>query len=367
MRRPQPPKRNTVVSAIAVVLLALAGTVAYVVVKLGVFTPSLSEQVAQVQKANGSWWLGRSFEGLPITHAEPGAGDRVDDLGYGACERFGGKLDPFTSTRCGYPLWLQVRTRRYALSSDEFPRRLDGSCATTTVRGAPVVVGPGGAVLYTGELAIAALGQPDQVGRALAQIRPVDGRARMTPPSLGVEALTNCIRVARPFASLEDRTAALRRNPGLPLVWVGPWYAGGRLTSAERTGKTAVLSYASCGRGSELGSCLETISISSEPADGRRLRATLSGATCRTFTAAGASGVAWTKDLAGETAGGVLIFTGDAAISLANDITLEMIPISRLEAVAQLVRPLPPDTQLPPPRYHTQRLLAACGERAPVS
>ena len=366
MRRPRSPKRSTVVSAIVVALLALAGTVAYVLVKLEVFSPSLSEQVAQVQKANGSWWLGRSFEGLPITHAEPAAGDRVDDLGYGACERFGGKLDPFTSTRCGYPLWVQVRRRRYALSSDEFPRGLDGTCTTTTVRGAPVVVGPSGAVLYTGELAIAALGRPDQVGRALARIRPVGGRARVTPPSLGVEALASCIRIARPFAPLEARVAALRRDPGLPLVWVGPWYAGGRLTSAERTGKTAVLSYTSCGRGSRLGSCLETISISSEQADGRRLRDTLSGATCRTFTAAGASGVAWTKDLAGETGGGVLIFTGNTAISLANDITLEMIPTSRLEAVAQLVRPLPPDTQLLPPRYDTERLLAACADRAPV-
>jgi hypothetical protein len=64
MRRPRPPKRSTVVSAIVVVLLALAGTVAYVLVKLDVFAPSLSEQIAQVEKADGSWWLGKTFDGL---------------------------------------------------------------------------------------------------------------------------------------------------------------------------------------------------------------------------------------------------------------------------------------------------------------
>ena len=354
------------ISAVVVVLLALAATTVYVLVKLEVFAPSLSEQVARVEKTGGAWWLGMRFEGLPITLAEPAGGDRVDTLGYGTCERFGGKLDPFTSTRCGYPLLVQVRKRRYAVALDELPRRLDGTCATTTVRGAPVVVGPDGAVLYTGDLAIAVLGPPDQVGRALARIRPVKGAARFTPPSPGADALLGCSPVAHPFAPLASRIAVLRRNPGLPLVWVGPWYAGGRLTGAGRTGETAVLSYASCGRSADLGSCLETMSLSSEAADLRRIRETLSGATCRTFSVAGATGVAWTKDLAGETGGGVLVFTGTTVISLANDITLEEIPISRLEAVARLVRPLPPVTHLAPPRYDTRGLLDACAERAAI-
>jgi len=350
----------------AVVLLALAGTVAYVLVKLDVFAPSLSEQIARIEKYDDAWWLGTRFEGLPITLAEPAGGDRVDDLGYGTCERFGGKLDPFTSTRCGYPLLVQVRKRRYAVALDELPHRVDGTCVTTTVRGAPVVVGPGGAVLYTGDLAIAVLGLPDQVGRALSRIRPVNGAVRFAPPSPGVDALSNCSRAARPFAALASRIATLRRAPGLPLAWVGRWYAGGRLTGADRTGETAVLSYTSCGRNSDLGSCLETLSLSSEAANMPAMRETLSGATCRTFTVAGAQGVAWTKDLAGQTGGGVLVFTGDAAISLANDLTLEVIPISRLEAVARLVRPLPPDTRLPPPRYDTRGLLAGCADRAPM-
>jgi hypothetical protein len=81
----------------------------------------------------------------------------------------------------------------------------------------------------------------------------------------------------------------------------------------------------------------------------------------------GAPGVAWTKDLAGETGGGVVVFTGPAMLTLANDITLEKIPISRLEAVARLVRPLPPTTALPKPRYPTAPLLAGCAEQAPVA
>ena len=97
------------------------------------------------------------------------------------------------------------------------------------------------------------------------------------------------------------------------------------------------------------------------------IRSTLGGATCRTFTVAGAPGVAWTKDLAGETGAGVYVFTGKAAISLANDITLEKIPISRVEDVARLVKPLPPATRLPAPTYDTKRLIAACAEQAPLS
>ena len=136
--------------------------------------------------------------------------------------------------------------------------------------------------------------------------------------------------------------------------------------TADRTGRTAVLSYTSCGKGSDLGSCLETVSISSEPADATRLRATLEGARCKTFTAGGAPGVAWTKNLAGETGGGVIVFSGNAAISLANDITLESIPMSRFVAVAKLVRPLPPAAALPEPSYDTRRVLAACATREPV-
>ncbi len=364
MRKPRPPKRGTIITWIAVLVLALAGTVAYVLIKLEVFAPSLSEQISSIRHADGSWWLGTTFEGLPITMADTAGGDRVNDIGYGVCERFGSKLDPFTSTRCGYPLLLQVRKRRYDISLDELPKQLDGNCATTTVRGAPVVVAPGGAILYTANLAIAVLGRPEQVGRALARVRPVSGRAEFEPPSPGVEALDNCARIEHPFAPLAQRLAELRIKPGLPLVWLGEWYAGGRLTGAERTGRTAVLSYTSCGRSSLLGACLETASLSSELADPPSIRSTLAGATCHTFTAAGAPGIAWTKDLAGETGAGVYLFTGKAAISLANDITLEKIPISRVDAVARLVEPLPPATRLPTPTYDSKRFVAACAKRA---
>jgi hypothetical protein len=367
VRRPGPPKRSTVIVWLVVLLLAIAGTIAYVLIKLDVFAPSLSEQVSSIKKADGSWWLGMTFEGLPITMAESASGDRVNDIGYGACERFGSKLDPFASTRCGYPLVLQVRKRRYDISLDELPKQLDGNCAKTTIRGAPVVVAPGGAILYTDNLAIAALGRPEQVGRALERVRPINGAARFTPPSPGVEALDNCIEIEHPFRPLAQRVAQLEQQPGLPLAWVGEWYAGGRFTGAERTGKTAVLTYTSCGRSSALGSCLETLSLSSEAADTRDIRSTLGGATCRTFRVAGAPGVAWTKDLAGETGAGVYVFTGKAAISLANDITLEKIPISRVEDVARLVKPLPPATKLPAPTYDTKRLVAACAEQSPIS
>ena len=65
VRKPRPPKRSTVITTIVVVVLALAGAVAYVVVAAGVFDPSVSEQIDSVEKAQGSWWLGKQFDGLP--------------------------------------------------------------------------------------------------------------------------------------------------------------------------------------------------------------------------------------------------------------------------------------------------------------
>ena len=361
------PKRSTVITFLVVLLLAAAGTVAYVLVKLEVFAPSLSEQVSKVEQAPGSWWLGRSFEGLPLTLARPAGGQRVDDLGYGACQRFGGKLDPFTSTRCGYPLLVQVRKRKYALSlDDDVPKRLDGSCWRTTVRGAPVAVGPNGSILYTGNLAIAVLGRPDQVGRALARIRPVQGAARFERPDPDVAALSSCIHAPRPFASLPSQLAGLRKAPGLPLAWVGEWYAGGRLTSARagRQRRGAHLHELRAGVRPRL---VPGDALALEPAGRPRIAARDALRRHLPHVLGRRSpGVAWTKDLAGETGGGVIVFTGPAMLTLANDITLEKIPISRLEAVARLVRALPPARVLPKPQYATAPLLAACAERAPA-
>ena len=84
---------------------------------------------------------------------------------------------------------------------------------------------------------------------------------------------------------------------------------------------------------------------------------------------AGAPGVAWTKDLAGETGAGVYVFTGKAAISLANDITLEAIPISRVEAVSKLVQPAAarPTTPACADLRHDARCSLPAPNAAPVS
>ena len=57
------PKRSTVISFLVVLLLAAVGVVAYVVVKLDVFAPSLSEQVSKVEGSSDAWWLGKTFDG----------------------------------------------------------------------------------------------------------------------------------------------------------------------------------------------------------------------------------------------------------------------------------------------------------------
>ena len=57
MRRPGPPKRSTIISALVVVLLAIGveRDLVYVVIKLGVFDPSLSEQIGHDGKVDDAW------------------------------------------------------------------------------------------------------------------------------------------------------------------------------------------------------------------------------------------------------------------------------------------------------------------------
>ena len=195
-----------------------------------------------------------------------------------------------------------------------------------------------------GAAAAARVGEDGRLSRLLGPGQPVHPRTR-----------------GRPL-----RAASRERPRGCRSSGSAPGTRVDGLTGAEKTGKTAVLTYTSCGSGSAprlvprddlaLERARHRPAPSVRRSPGRHaapsLRQARRASPGRRISRA-------------RPAPAVYVFTGKAAISLANDITLEAIPISRVEAVSKLVRPLPPAKRLPPPAYDTRRLLAACAERTP--
>jgi hypothetical protein len=350
---------------ILIILVGLAlVAIGWTTVRLGVFAGSVSDNLKQVEhaKAGPAWWLGRSFEGMKLTRVVAGGGDRVADFGYGACHSHGSRLDPFNAPRCGYPLWIQVQTRRYGLSSDDVPKQLDGSCGKTRVRGVPAAVGTDGIIVYSGDQTIAVLGTPDQVGRALAALRPVRGAAAFRAPTLDVTPLADCVRVRSPFTPVSTRIASLRTRLRLPVVTAGPWYHDGQLINAEQAGAALVVEYASCGKASSNGDCGAVLSISSEPLNAATIGGELQGAACERTTVAGAPAVIWTATYRGSSAKGMLVFADHSTLSLGNELTLYPVGQGDLRRLAGTLRPVAPETSLPAPTYDVQALLRRCAK-----
>ena len=357
-------RHPTILTILLIVLGLVAVAIGSTALRLGVFDASVSDNLKQVEHAQGApaWWLGRSFAGLELTRVRSGGGDRVADFGYGTCRRHGSRLNPFTAPRCGYPLWIQVRTRRYSLSSDDMPKQLDGTCGRIRVRGAPAAVGTDGIVVYSGDQTIAVLGPPDLVGRALAALRPVQGGGSFRPPTLDVTPLADCAPVKSPFEPVAARLARLRNTLHLPVISAGPWYIDGQRINAEQAGAALVLEYASCGANASNGNCGAVLSISSEPLDAGTIGSDLQGADCERTTVAGAPAVIWTATYRGANATGMIVFADHATISLGNDFTLYPISHTGLRRVARALRPLAPATALPPPGYDVQTLLRRCAK-----
>ncbi len=358
-------QRHPTVTTIVLIVVVLAGAALFwTASRLGVFAASMSSNLKKVEHANGApaWWLGRSFDGLQLTRVVPAGGDRVADFGYGPCHSHGSRLNPFNAPRCGYPLWIQVRTRRYALSSDDVPKQLDGTCARIRVRGVPAAVGTDGVVVYSGDQAIAVLGPPELVGRALAALRPVSGGAALRPPTLGVSPLAGCVRSKNPFEPVSSRLARLSSKLHVPVLTAGPWFNDGQRVNAEAAGSALVLQYSSCGTGATDGDCGEVLSISSEPLDAGAIGSELQGADCERTTAAGAPAVIWNADSRGASAAGVIVFADHATISLANELNLYPIGRKSLRRVTQTLRPAAPTTTLPAPSYDVKALLRRCAK-----
>ena len=357
--------RHPTLATVVLILVVLVGVAAFwTASRLGVFDASMSSDLKKVEHANGApaWWLGRSFAGLKLTRVVPAGGDRVAGFGYGSCRSHGSRLNPFDAPRCGYPLWIEVSKRQYALSADDVPKQLDGTCARIRARGVPAAVGTDGVVLYSGDQAIAVLGPPELVGRALAALRPVAGSASLRRPTLAVAPLGDCAAPKSPFEPVDSRLARLGSKLRLPIVSAGPWFNDGQRVNAEAAGSALVLEYASCGAGSGV-DCGEVLSISSEPFDAHTIGSELEGADCEQTKVAGAPAVIWSADSRGASAAGVIVFTDRATISLGNELNLYPIDLKGLRRVTQALRPVAASaTTLPAPSYDVQALLRHCAK-----
>jgi len=355
------PTVSTIVLVVAVVL-AIAG--GWTSSRLGLFDASMSSNLKSVEHAKGepAWWVGPSFAGLKLTRVSPAGGDRVADFGYGSCHRHGSRLDPFNAPRCGYPLWISVVNQQYALSSDDIPKLLDGTCARTDVRGIPAAAGTDGVVIYSGDQTISVLGPPDLVGRALATLHSVRPGASLRKPTLDVSSLSNCVPANAPFRPVSTRLARLSSQLRLPVLSVGSWFDDGQKINAEAAGSALVLEYASCGTGAAHGDCGEVLSISSEPYNPGSIGDNLAGADCEQTTVAGVPAVIWNANSRGASASGVMVFTDHATISLANQLNLYPVSAKSLRRVTQSLRPVAPATKLPAPTYDVQALLRHCAK-----
>ena len=146
------------------------------------------------------YWVGREFEGLPLTHAER-VGDEVL-LVYGDCE-----IEDqgwFEDGGCAAPISIDHRPiRRW---NPNVYRRTNGApwgCGGT-IRGAPVARGDG-IELYTGEWEITLYATSGRQTERLAHaLRPLNGRGApgdpLPPPGIDVAWGLGCTEaeLARP-------------------------------------------------------------------------------------------------------------------------------------------------------------------------
>src|SRR5688572_25141663 len=114
------------------------------------------------------WWLGRSFEGLPLTHEEPGL------VVYGDCE-----LEPGEEGGCAAPLQIQ-----YPRTRQRNPVALDIAAGRLyRVRGGGIAAEFGDGIdLLTGGSTVTVFSTSGQERRAVRQLRR--RRASTAPPTL---------------------------------------------------------------------------------------------------------------------------------------------------------------------------------------
>jgi hypothetical protein len=146
---------------------------------------------AQAQAGGPLYWLGESFDGLPLTHVQPGGSGPT--LIYGEC-RGEGSGDSFHCTAPQVQLqhWqLSRRHPRMFMSTPSEP----APCGRGTAQSVPIAafVTSGGIEVYAGHTVVVVFGEPRRAVRAAQALRDVGTRTVMPlPPPDVSQALERC-------------------------------------------------------------------------------------------------------------------------------------------------------------------------------
>jgi hypothetical protein len=327
-------------------------------------TPSdLSAKVERLERGYDAtvYWLGASFEGLPLTDTEsaqppptlppsPRRSDRPRPpapapgpfLVYGECNGEG-RGDAY---HCTGP---QIQVQHWPLASPtRYPR--DRSCTRTTIRGVPTAQFDHLEV-YVGDTLLTISAPPTQARRAAAALRRLDGSAS-PPEPLPAPALDLSAALRRcALDSLDDKLDELRAHAEIPLLWAGRRVEGQPLFRAEGDGRSARFLYGSCKTPEVAGSCWPPVTIevvASEESHPARWHAS---ARCNRLEVRGAPAAAM------PSASALFVFTGEVTVHLHGpDATLLR---HAADALQQLHGPVTGDLP-PPPDEIVAELRARC-------
>jgi hypothetical protein len=303
------------------------------------------------------YWLGSSFEGLPLTHSEgsqppltpgprterapgvpgpPPTPARGPFFVYGECNGEG-RGENFHCTR------PQVQLQHWPIASpSRYPDYF--SCTRTTIRGVPAAQFDGFEI-YLGRILIRIYASNQaQARRAAAALRPLDESASprepLPQPTIDVsEALRRCS-----VDSLEAELDDLREEAQIPLFWAGRRFEELPLFRAEGGGRLVRFLYGGCKTPEVAGSCYPALTVEVTPiADHRPAGWRLvsqGGMRCDRLRARGAE--AAYLPYAGE----LFVFTGHVTVVLRGpDPLLLRRAIHALRPFDGAARP----EQLPPP------------------
>jgi hypothetical protein len=306
-------------------------------------------EVLERGQASPVYWLGASFEGLPLTHTEgaqpaptgPPAHRRSDRprppapvpgpfLVYGECEGEG-RGDSYHCTG------RQIQIGHWPLASpSRYPR--GHSCTRTTIRGVPAAQFDHLEV-YVGQTLLMISAPRDQARRAAAALRQLDGSAA-PPQPLPAPALDLSAALRRcALDSLDAKLAELRAHGEIPLLWAGRRVDGQPLFRAEGDGRWGRFLYGGCETPEVAGSCWPPVTIEVLPYQESHPARWHPSARCNPLELRGAPAAAM------PSASALFVFTGEVTVHLHGpDATL-------LRRAAEALRPLdgPALGDLPPP------------------
>jgi hypothetical protein len=295
-------------------------------------SPEVTAQLERIaQEHDGEvYYLGESFSGLPLTHAELSSGRSF--FVYGSC-------NPGTHGGCAPPVQIQ-QTPIASPARYDTPWR---GCVRLTIRGVPAAQFDGFEV-YTGNALVKIYARSfGESKRAAAALRPVgggDARAPLPAPTIDIEqALRECA-----LESVPAKLAELRRYAKGPLYWLGLEFEGHPLARAEGDGHWARFLYGACVSPEPTdAACWPPVTVEQRPLDQFRPASWSPAVTCATLRIRGAPAALV------RSAHELVLFTGDVALRLqGEDLDLSRRAADTVraldQAVAQATLPAPPDT-----------------------